>query len=429
MSRRRVIRVIFAVFLMFAPMAALAGPGSVPQVLDLLHQGRFQAAEEEIAAFPDDTPAARAERSFLNSFASYWRVLYDPYNDPLRARFEQKLLKAIREGETYLDRSPEDARASLFLGSAHLLRAQLRAAEKKVFPAAYEAKKSRKMLLKSLNASDSGPDSCFGLGTYEYYADQLPAVIKGLRFLLFIPGGDRDLGLRRLERAAGEGSLFRFEARVVLLTIYSGDKEHLHDDALRHAGLLLDEQDRSVTALHAAGKLNLDLARPDQAAALLAEALAKAGEDTADEVLAALHYQSAQAEYRRFRPEQAVAHLKWMLEPGRTLPQRLEEDARDLAQRCRLMRVAGDDSALKGMMEGRELLVGGKALDAGRRLAGAADNPALPPEFRNQCRLMAGQAADLAGNRAGAERWYRKAGRENAAALYLQRPFTVRDGF
>jgi hypothetical protein len=401
----------------------------VPEVLDRLHQGRFDAAEARIAEFPGDTGAARAERSFLLAFSTYWRVLYDPYNDQLRKRFEEELLAAIGDGEKYMKSSPGDSRASLYLGSAHLLRAQLRAAEKKVFPAAYEAKKSRNMLLRSVQASSSGPDSCFGLGTYEYYADQLPAIVKGLRFLLFIPGGDREVGLRRLERAAGEGSLFRFEARVVLLTIYSGDKEHLHDDALRHAGLLLDEQNRSVTALHAAAKLYLGLARPAQAAALLAEALDAVKEDAADEVVAALHYQAALADYQRFEPEAALVHLNWMLETGRPLPAGLGEDARDLVRQCRLMAIAGEGSALKRMMAGRTLLLDGRIEEAARALGAAAADPSLPAEYRNRCRVLAGQAADLSGNRRQAERWYREAGRHNAAALYRQRPFTIQDGF
>ncbi len=430
MTRLPMIRQLLLVFLLVFPMAAMAGR-SVPRVLEQLHQGRFQAAEAEIAGFPSESRAARAEKSFLTSFTTYWKVLYDPNNDRLRERFEGDLLQAIRDGEAYLSEAPEDARASLFLGSAHLLRAQLRAAEKKVLPAAYEAKKSRKMLQRAMNESGSGPDSCFGLGTYEYYADQLPAIVKGLRFLLFIPGGDRELGLRRLERAAGHGSLFRFEARVVLLTIYAGDKEHLHDDALRHAGLLLKEQDRSVTALHAVAKLYLGLGRPDQASAFLKEALTRASlrEGTADEVLAALYFQAALAEYRRFRPEAARIHLDRLLEGDRILPKGMAREARDLMQRARLMELAGNGSALKRMMDGRQHLLEGDYEKAGRLLSAAAASNSLPSEFRNRCRLLAGQAEDLAGNRTAARRWYREAGGEDAAVLYLTRAFTIQDGF
>jgi tetratricopeptide (TPR) repeat protein len=394
------IRQLFPVFLLICPMATLAGADSVSRILEQLHQGRFLAAETEIAGFPSDSRAARAEKSFLSSFTTYWKVLYD-------------------------------ARASLFLGSAHLLRAQLRAAEKKVLLAAYEAKKSRKMLLRALDESGSGPDSCFGLGTYEYYADQLPAIVKGLRFLLFIPGGNRELGLRRLERAAGQGSLFRFEARVVLLTIYAGSKEHLYDDALRHAGLLLEEQDRSVTALHAVAKLYMSLGRPDQASDLLEEALKMAisPKGTADEVLAALYFQAAQAEYRRFRPEAATVHLDWLLKAGRILPEGMVREAQDLLQRSHLMEIAGKGSALKRMMYGRQHLLEGDHEQAGRLFSAALASDSLPSEFRDRCRLLAGQASDLAGNRAAARRWYREADREDASVLYLTRAFTIQDGF
>jgi tetratricopeptide (TPR) repeat protein len=331
-----------------------------------------------------------------------------------------------------MDRSPGDAQAALFLGSAHLLRAQLRAAEKSVLPAAYEAKKSRKMLLRALQESGSGPDSCFGLGTYEYYADQLPSIVKGLRFLLFIPGGDREHGLEMLETAAGTGSLFRFEARIVLMTIYSGGKEQLYDDALRHAQLLLEEQDRSVTALHAVAKLFLGLHRHDQAAVLLEEALANTDSrsDTAHEVMAALHFQAALAEYGRFRPEAARVHLNWLLQRNsRDLPAQLAPEVRELVQRSRLMELAGKGSAVRRMMEGRRNLVQGEYEKAGLLLASAAANRTLPSEFRNRCRLLAGQAADLSGDRSGAVRWYREAGSEDAAVLYLRRPFTIKDGF
>jgi hypothetical protein len=48
---------------------------------------------------------------------------------------------------------------------------------------------------------------------YRYYADVAPAALKFLRWLLFLPGGDRVDGLRQVERAATEGLLVRGEAQ------------------------------------------------------------------------------------------------------------------------------------------------------------------------------------------------------------------------
>jgi uncharacterized protein HemY len=94
-----------------------------------------------------------------------------------------------------------------------------------------------------------------------------------------------------------------------------------------------------------------------------------------------------------------------------------------------MMDIAGKGSALKRMMDGRQHLLEGDHEQAGRLFSAALASDSLPSEFRDRCRLLAGQAADLAGNRAAARRWYREADREDAAVLYLTRAFTIQDGF
>ena len=44
-------------------------------------------------------------------------------------------------------------------------------------------------------------DAYFGIGLYHYYAAVAPAAVKMLRWLLFLPGGDREGGLREMQRA------------------------------------------------------------------------------------------------------------------------------------------------------------------------------------------------------------------------------------
>src|SRR4029077_6998685 len=52
------------------------------------------------------------------------------------------------------------------------------------------------------------------------YAAVAPAALKMLRWLLFLPGGDREGGLREMQRARDQGALLRGEADYQLHWLY-----------------------------------------------------------------------------------------------------------------------------------------------------------------------------------------------------------------
>jgi hypothetical protein len=74
-------------------------------------------------------------------------------------------------------------------------------------------------------------DAEFGVGMYRYYAGVAPAAFRFLRFLLLLPGGDREGGLQQLERAAADGILVRGEAQYQIQILYLW-YEHRAKDAL-----------------------------------------------------------------------------------------------------------------------------------------------------------------------------------------------------
>jgi tetratricopeptide (TPR) repeat protein len=55
---------------------------------------------------------------------------------------------------------------------------------------------------------------------YRYYADVVPTAAKVLRFLLLLPGGDREEGLAQMLRARARGKLLQGEADYQLSIIY-----------------------------------------------------------------------------------------------------------------------------------------------------------------------------------------------------------------
>lgn len=434
-----------------AALPAMAESGAEPESgfregISLLHEGRFDEAEESFGV-AHGRPEASA---FFRAFAVYWRLLYDPGETRLETSLEERLLKTTALAEETLHHDAADPEATLYAGTAHLLLAELRAKQKKIFAAVSEAKKAKRLLEAGSRSGSIATDSSFGLGTYNYMADKAPAFVKGLRAFLFLPGGDRDTGLAQLARAAQGSRYFRLEARILLSTIYASKQERLYSEADREARAALDGGTRSVASLHAAARFKLMMAEPERAAELLDEAArrAAAAPRTHPTVSAALEYQRARADFAMLRPDLAHRRLSALL-AKHGLPKDLEQDARRLSETSASLLAAPPaegpwDRALPGIVElaerapgdpilsllaGRALLRAGRGNEAFPLLASAARSSGTPRPLTGMSKLLAGQAADLAGRRADALELYRAAidapsfvGRE-AAYHYQRAPF------
>ena len=150
----------------------------------------------------------------------------------------------ISLAQTRLGKNPKDAEAAVLGGTAHILRTQLLGRQKKAMAAANEAKRGRRVLLQTQD-----PDALFGLGSYNYSIDQLQGAARSLRAVMGIPAGDREEGLRQLERAAREGTRFGLESRLLLMSIYAGKRERQLVAASRQAERLVAEHGEAVVAL------------------------------------------------------------------------------------------------------------------------------------------------------------------------------------
>ena len=138
---------------------------------------------------------------------------------------------AIAEAERIAAAEPKRAEAWFYVGAAYGVRAQFRVYRVERLAAARDGKRIKEALEKALALDPAMHDAEFGVGMYRYYAGVAPAVFRFLRFLLLLPGGDREGGLEQLERAGRRGLLVRGEAQYQIHVLYLW-YEHKSQEAL-----------------------------------------------------------------------------------------------------------------------------------------------------------------------------------------------------
>jgi tetratricopeptide (TPR) repeat protein len=202
------------------------------QSLQLLHQGRFQAASEGFAqvskALPDDP-----EGPLFEGLTTWWKLLDSPKDPVLLRMFQVHLAEATRRGEALM-KSKDIQRGRILAGTAHILSAQAHVAQGNYLDAGRAARIGHQYLEEALVADPLAADAWFALGAYKYFADRLSWIVKLLRFMVRIPGGDLDGGLAGLHRASRNGTFFASEADLLLAYIYSSEHEDDYRKALKY---------------------------------------------------------------------------------------------------------------------------------------------------------------------------------------------------
>jgi tetratricopeptide (TPR) repeat protein len=221
-ARTRAGLVVAALVASVLPAASLAAsltePGRLAAIYDLILDARFDAAGAEIERACDPAPPVACQ--LLDVTALWWRIQLDEQSTALDPEFAREVDAAIAAAEAWTEREPERAEAWFYLGAAYGLRVQWRVLRVERFAAARDGKRIKEALEQALALDPALDDARFGIGLYKYYADVAPAMAKFLRFLLLLPGGDRDEGLRDMLVARERGALLRGEADYQLHWIY-----------------------------------------------------------------------------------------------------------------------------------------------------------------------------------------------------------------
>jgi hypothetical protein len=224
---RTVRRVLVVLVLVFAtgvqsfaqdPQPGITAAAAVARAYDLILDANF---DELKAVLPSTCPPApMVACRGLEALSLWWQIQLDLENRGLDATFLSTVNTAISEAERFAEAEPNRAEAWFYVGAAYGARSQFRVYREERIGAARDGKRIKEALERALALDPAMHDAEFGIGMYRYYAGVAPAIFRFLRFLLLLPGGDREGGLQQLERASSLGLLVRGEAQFQIHVLY-----------------------------------------------------------------------------------------------------------------------------------------------------------------------------------------------------------------
>jgi tetratricopeptide (TPR) repeat protein len=225
----------------------------------------------------------------LEADADWWKIylrtgnLVDPdvfdvvssESTPYDAHFDETVRQTIAKAEANIQAHRDVARNEMYEGLAYALRARLLGLRGKDLPTARAGKKMRSLLMDAVEKDPSLADAYLGIGIYNYFVDTLPGIVKLLRWLIGLPGGDRQKGLEQLQDTADHGSLTSGEALFYLGKDYSRSSEGHFDKSLEYFEKLARRYPDNGLWKILSGSIEIRLSHRDQGEKLYKEVFAE----------------------------------------------------------------------------------------------------------------------------------------------------------
>lgn len=408
MTRARVRRSRIASIALLLSVALGARPSAqTPDLVDAAYQqfyaGDVDGAEQQFARL-----VARAPRDLAARFGGLIVFKHQTDADPsLQAKFKGAIDAFLADAEHRYSRTRTDDEALLYLASGYLLRAQYRLGlDEGVLGAARDGARMKRYAEAYIERWPDRADAYLPLGIYNYYVDLAPSVVKAIRVLLFLPGGDRAQGLKQIELAHRSGKRFGLLAGLALTDIYA-TFEPRPDDAVAVAERLAAQYPASSMVQLAFADIYLRPAIEEYAAAATRFEAVIAREDRhGDERIGKYRARLglANARVQQWRMDEAIAAITQIIDAN---PRRFwREVPRALLARAMVRALLDDGRAVEDVRRVR-------ATGAWKEFHKDADRRLSWIETRRRSGVARVYAALIPGNRlAAAGRW------DEASAAY-----------
>jgi len=258
-----------------AGAAKLTLPPDTPAVLEKIYSFDIDGAVEAAKRMEADRPE-HPLGYLLEAEALWWKIwctsaefkyaMSDARHHPkLEAdqRYFQLAAKASSLAEAQIKRH-ETAEMQFYAGMADATAARLYGLRWENRNTARSGVRGREHLLRARTLDPGLADADMGLGLYNYYVDTLSAMARVLRFLMGIPGGSKQEGVRLLEHAISEGVLTPDLARFYLaMNLHRYDEQY--EKALAFIGPLAEKSPANPIFQLARGDLYAKLGRKERA--------------------------------------------------------------------------------------------------------------------------------------------------------------------
>jgi len=253
------------------PPPTLTLPTGVTSILDDIYSGHGDLAIPEIRLLQQRAPQdplgylLEAEVEWwkiwcLSAEFKYGMTMARHHNKaPGDAHYLELTTKAYELATAALHER-DTGQMHLYAGMADALAARLHSMKAEYRAAARAGVRARENFQAALALDPNLADAYTGLGLYNYYVDTLSMLAKTLRFLMGIPGGTKEEGIRQLRLGMAQGQISASLARFYLaLNLFNYDQRY--EDALNVITPLTEKYPRNAIFLLMRGDLNAKLGR------------------------------------------------------------------------------------------------------------------------------------------------------------------------
>jgi len=185
-----------------------------------IYNVEFEQAEQAFAKVGQMYPEHPVSY-FMDAMVDWWRIALDKRRHTYDQQFLNKIDKVLDRCESILQAEPMNVTALFFKGGALGFKGRFHALRHEFIDAATAGKEALAVLEESQKIAPGNHDMMLGTGIYNYYAAAIPEKYPMMKpAMLFVPRGDKTLGLLQLKAAASKARYANIEAQWLIVQTY-----------------------------------------------------------------------------------------------------------------------------------------------------------------------------------------------------------------